>query len=89
MIFNSIHLKSCYALLSTYPNPKDIASTRVDAIANLLAKASKGHFSLEKAQKLKELAKSSIGVNNSSLSIQIKHSLRQIELLDDQIRKLI
>lgn len=88
LIFNSIHLKSCYALLSTYPCPKDIASTRVDAIANLLSKASKGHFSLEKAQKLKELAKSSIGVNNSSLSIQIKHSLKQIELLDDQIKEI-
>ena len=88
LIFNSIHLKSCYALLSTYPNPKDIASTRVDAIANLLSKASKGHFSLDKAQKLKELAKSSIGVNNSSLSIQIKHSLKQIELLDEQLKEI-
>lgn len=88
LVFNSIHLKSCYALLSTYPSPKDIASTRVDAISNLLSKASKGHFSLEKAQKLKELAKSSIGVNNSSLSIQIKHSLKQIELLDEQLKEL-
>ena len=88
LIFNSIHLKSCYALLSTYPSPKDIASTRVDAIANLLSKASKGHFSLDKAQKLKELAKSSIGVNNSSLSIQIKHSLKQIELLDEQLKEI-
>ena len=88
LIFNSIHLKSCYALLSTYPSPKDIVSTRVDAIANLLSKASKGHFSLDKAQKLKELAKSSIGVNNSSLSIQIKHSLKQIELLDEQLKEI-
>lgn len=88
LIFNSIHLKSCYVLLSTYPSPKDVASTRVDAIANLLSKASKGHFSLDKAQKLKELAKSSIGVNNSSLSIQIKHSLKQIELLDEQLKEI-
>lgn len=88
LIFNSIHLKSCYALLSSYPNPKDIASTRIDAITNLLSKASKGHFTLEKALKLKELAKSSIGVNNSSLSIQIKHSIKQIELLDEQLKEL-
>ena len=88
LVFSSIHLKSCYALLSTYTSPKDIASTRVDAITNLLNKASKGHFSLEKAQKLKELAKSSIGVNTSSLSIQIKHSVKQIELLDEQIKEI-
>ena len=88
LVFNSIHLKSCYALLSKFPSPKDIASTRIDAIANLLSTASKGHFSFDKAQKLKELAKSSIGVNNSSLSIQIKHSLKQIELLDSQIKEI-
>lgn len=41
LVFNSVHLKSCYALLSAYPSPKEIASTRVDAIANLLSKASK------------------------------------------------
>ncbi len=88
LIFNSIHQKSCYKLLATYPNPKDIASTRVDALTNLLSKASKGHFGLEKAIKLKELAKDSIGVNNPSLSIQIKHSLKQIELLDEQLKEL-
>lgn len=88
LIFNSVHLKSCYALLSTYTSPKDVGSVRVDAITNLLNKASKGHFSLEKAKQLKELAKSSIGVNNSSLSIQIKHSIKQIELLDEQIKEI-
>lgn len=88
LIFNSIHLKSCYALLSNFPSPNVIASTRIDAIANVLSKASKGHFSLQKAIQLKELAKSSIGVNNSSLSIQIKHSLKQIELLDSQLKEL-
>lgn len=88
LIFNSIHQKSCYKLLATYPNPKDVASTRIDALTNLLYKASKGHFGLEKASKLKELAKDSIGVNNPSLSIQIKHSLKQIELLDEQLKEL-
>lgn len=87
-IFNSIHLKSCYALLAEYPAPTDVCAVRVDKLSNLLRKASKGHFGLDKATKLKELAKSSIGINNSSLSIQIKHSLKQIELLNEQIDEL-
>lgn len=87
-IFNSIHQKSCYALLAKYPAPTDIRDVRVDKLSNLLHKASKGHFGLDKATKLKELAKSSIGINNSSLSIQIKHSLKQIELLNEQIDEL-
>ena len=88
LVFNSIHQKSCYELLSKYPSPKDVASTRIDALTNLLYKSSRGRFGLEKAKNLKELAKSSIGVNNSSLSIQIKHSLKQIELLDNQIKEI-
>jgi len=87
-IFNSIHQKSCYALLAEYPAPTDVCAVRVDKLSNLLRKASKGHFGLDKATKLKELAKSSIGINNSSLSIQIKHSLKQIELLNEQIDEL-
>lgn len=87
-VFNSIHQKSCYALLSNYPNPKQLCKIRIDKLSNILRKASKGHFGLDKAIKLKELAKSSIGINNSSLSVQIKHSLKQIELLDEQIKEL-
>jgi len=88
LIFNSIHQKSCYTLLYTYPTPQDVSNTRIDVLTNLLRKASKGHFGLDKAIKLKELAKSSIGVNNSSLSIQIKHSLKQIDLLNEQINDI-
>ena len=88
LVFNSIHQKNCYELLAKYPSPKDIASTRIDALTNLLYKVSKDHFGFEKATKLKKLAKSSIGVNNSSLSIQIKHSLKQIKLLDEQIKAI-
>lgn len=88
LIFNSIHQKSCYTLLYTYPTPQDVSNTRINVLTNLLRKASKGHFGLDKAIKLKELAKSSIGVNNSSLSIQIKHSLKQIDLLNEQINDI-
>lgn len=88
LVFNSLHQKSCYAILEKHPSPHDISSTRIDAIANLLRKTSKGHFGIEKAYKLKELANSSIGVNNSSLKIQIKHSLKQIELLNEQINEI-
>lgn len=88
LIFKSIHQKTCYTLLSTYSTPQDVSNTRIDALTNLLRKASKGHFGIDKAIKLKELAKSSIGVNNSSLSIQIKHSLKQIELLNEQINDI-
>ena len=64
-------------------------------LASLLRAASHGHFKKDKAQELRILAQKSVGFNDSSISIQITQTIEQIELLDrqmddveDQIRKL-
>ena len=54
-------------------------------LAHLLEVASHGHFGKEKARKLRVLAQKSVGVNDSSLSIQITHTIERIELLDSQL----
>lgn len=54
-------------------------------LAYLLKVASHGHFGNEKARELRVLAQKSVGVNDSSLSIQITHAIKQIELLDSQL----
>ena len=54
-------------------------------LAHLLEVASHGHFGKEKARELRVLAQKSVGVNDSSLSIQITHTIEQIELLDSQL----
>ena len=54
-------------------------------LAHLLEVASHGHFGKEKARQLRVLAQKSVGVNDSSLSIQINHTIEQIELLDSQL----
>ena len=54
-------------------------------LAHILEVASHGHFGKEKARQLRVLAQKSVGVNDSSLSIQINHTIEQIELLDSQL----
>ncbi len=54
-------------------------------LAHLLKVNSHGHFDKEMAQQLRVLAKKSVGVSDSALSIQITHTITQIELLDDQL----
>ena len=54
-------------------------------LAHLLEVASHSHFGKEKARELRVLAQKSVGVNDSSLSIQITHTIEQIELLDSQL----
>ena len=54
-------------------------------LAHLLKVNSHGHFDKEMAQQLRVLAKKSVGVSDSALSMQITHTITQIELLDDQL----
>lgn len=54
-------------------------------LAHILEVASHGHFGKDQARELRVLAQKSVGVNDSSLSIQITHTIKQIELLDSQL----
>ena len=80
-----LHQNSVYALLKEAPTPTAIASMHMTHLAHLLEVASHGHFGKEKARELRVLAQKSVGVNDSSLSIQITHTIEQIELLDSQL----
>lgn len=84
----NLHLNVSYALLAKYSSPEVIKKARVSSLANLLSMASRGRYNTPEAFKLKDLAKNSIGVNNPSLSIQIKLTLKQIVLLTEQINEI-
>lgn len=49
---------------------------------------SHGHFTKEQAKELRVLAQKSVGASDSSLSIQITHTIAQIELLDSQLNSV-
>ena len=82
---SGLHQNSVYALLKEASTPTAIASVHMTHLAHLLEVASHGHFGKEKARELRVLAQKSVGVNDSSLSIQITHTIEQIELLDSQL----
>ena len=65
--------------------PKDIASLHLTHLSNLLVKSSHGHFTKDMARELRVLAQRSVGLNDSSLSIQITQTIAQIKLLDSQL----
>ena len=82
---SGLHQKAVYALLKEAPMPKDIASLHLTHLSNLLVKSSHGHFTKDMARELRVLAQRSVGLNDSSLSIQITQTIAQIELLDSQL----
>lgn len=85
---SGLHQKSVYALLKEAPTPKAIASMHMTHLAHLLNITSHGHFDKETAQKLRVLAQNSVGTSDSALSIQITHTITQIELLNNQLHEI-
>ena len=84
----NLHLKTSYALLEKYSSPKEISNTRIDTLTKLLTTNSKGHYSYDKAVKLKSIAKDSIGIDNPAISIQVKCLITQLALLTEQISSI-
>ena len=85
---SGLHQKSVYALLKEAPTPEAVASMHMTHLAHLLKVTSHGHFDKETAQQLRVLAQKSVGASDSALSIQITHTIAQIELLNDQLDKV-
>lgn len=85
---SGLHQKTVYALLKEAPTPQDIASMHLTHLRHLLVAASHGHFKKEQAKELRVLAQKSVGANDSALSIQITHTIAQIELLDSHLNSV-
>ncbi len=83
-----LHIKSCYELLKQYSSADDIAGMHLTKLTNILSKTSRGRFKKQDAEALKTLAKSSVGVKNTYISIQITQTIAQIELIQKQIDEL-
>ena len=85
---SGIHIATCYELLKMCPSPAEIAALRIDKLSKLLSKASHGRFGKSSAEALKSLAKTSVGVKNPYISIQITQTIASIELLEQQIEEI-
>ena len=77
-------------LLLKYPIPEDLMKVSVKRLSKILEKASKGRFSIEKAEFIKSIAKNSFGVSfaRDAFSFQIKQLIEQISFIEKQIREL-
>jgi len=81
----NLHSNSARAILLNFTSPSVIAKKRIDSISSVLSKASRGRYSYNDAVRLKNIAKSSIGIDNPSICLQVKYLINQISLLDEQI----
>ena len=81
----SVHQKSSYALLLEYPTVKDISKAHLTKLTNILSKSSKGHYTKEKAKRIKEIAANSIGTSEWSIGFELQQTIRLIQNLQNEI----
>ena len=86
---SKIHSKAIYSLLKKYPSTEEIAALKDDEISNLLYASSKGHFKKEKSIELKSLAKITVGIKDTSISLHVIQLIELIELYDKQIKDIV
>ena len=89
-----VNTSAIRAVLKEYPTAAAISKTRIDKLKNLAKEASKGKYSLLKIEQVKEAAKSSIGIDSTSLGLNITQCIetldlkeRQIDIIEKEIKK--
>ena len=84
----NLHLNVSYQLLKEYSSLKQISSLHLTKLTNILHDNSHGRYNKQDAIRLRELAKNSVGIDNPTLSLQIKQAILQIELYTEQIEEV-
>ena len=84
----SLHIASVYALLSEFPGAYQIADAHLTRLKNLLSDASKGRYGREKAEVIRDAARTSIGSRMPAKSMELKHTIRLIRELDAEIEEI-
>ena len=84
-VFSDIFGASATALLKQYPSAAKLAACHCDTLAALLRKTSRGRFGKEKAEYLRQLAKSSIGNHSDARALELRMLLARIDFLSEQI----
>ena len=87
-LVSTLHLKAIYQLLSEYPGAVQIANAHLTHLKNLLYNASNGSFTKEKAVEIRDTAKKSIGIARPAKSLELKHTILLIAVLDEEIQEI-
>ena len=84
----SIHQNSSYQLLLELPSPSDIKQCHLTHLTHIISKASRGKYSREKTIQLRELAETSIGSSNKSLTFELQQTIRLVQSVQQEINEL-
>ncbi len=81
----TLHMVSVYTLLSEYPGATFIAKVHLTRLKHLLHDASRGRYDRDMAITIRDAARSSIGTTTPAKALELKHTIRLIEILTQDI----
>ena len=87
-LVSSLHSSSVYALLSELPGASHIADCHLTHLTHLLETASRGRLGRDKAISIRDAARNSIGLESVAMSLELKHTIRLINELSDEIKEI-
>ena len=84
-LVSTLHMKSVYALFSELPGATYIANCHLAHLTHLLEDHSKGHYGHDKAIEIRNAARCSVGSVMPAKSLELKHTIATISMLDEEI----
>ena len=84
----TLHMASVYAMLSEFPDAKQVADAHLTRLTNLLSESSKGRYGKETAIAFRNAARTSIGSNMPAKSLELKHTIKLIRELTSDIDEI-
>jgi transposase len=85
-LFSNVFLQASRSVLQEAVSAQEFADFNLQELTNILAEASRGRFGQEKAEKIQEQARKSVGVGflTNAVHLEMRCLLAQLDLLDDQ-----
>lgn len=84
----TLHMVSVYALLEEFPGAQQIAGAHLTRLKSLLEDASRGRYGRDMAVEIRNAARASIGSVMSAKSLELRHTIRLIRVLDAEIAEI-
>jgi transposase len=97
-IMKNISTKTAAYLIKHYPAPQDIMTLGIEELTVTIRKISRGRFGQERAEKLIDAAKNTVGIREGSQSIfleiahlnaKVENEIRFIDTLEDELEKYL
>ncbi|MBR2774229.1 MAG: IS110 family transposase [Selenomonadaceae bacterium] len=85
---STVHSNSIYAMLLKYPSAKDVAKSQFHSLVNLLESTSRGKIDKDKAKEIRNLARKSVGVYVSTKVLELRHTIKLIQILDEEVAEI-